>query len=186
QLRVRLWRVLPWDPSVLSGEPGGALWVPRALQGTGRHDAPERYGCLYLAEAAVSAVAESLAPFRGTGDLGPELLVRSGRQLAVAELELDDHAVLIDLDDPAMLVAESLRPSTVATGHRDTTQSYALGQFLRHPEAAGLRWWSTLEASWIHVTLFDRALGAAKVSGVQPLGVDDEAVITAAAHLGLA
>jgi len=91
---VRLWRVLPWDPSTSVGEPDDALWVPRAFQGTGRHDAPDRYGCLYLAEAAVSAVAEMLAPFRGTGDLRPELLVRSGRQLALAELELDAHAVL--------------------------------------------------------------------------------------------
>jgi hypothetical protein len=64
---VRLWRVLPWDPSVPVGRPGHALWVPREYQGNGRHDAPDRYGCLYLAEVAVSAVAEMLAPFRGTG-----------------------------------------------------------------------------------------------------------------------
>ncbi len=183
---MRLWRVLPWDPSASAGEPGDALWVPQAFQGTGRHDAPDRYGCLYLAEAAVSAVAEMLAPFRGTGDLRPELLVRSGRQLALAELELDAHAVLIDLDDPAILAAETLRPSIVATGHRETTQAYAVRQFERHPDAAGLRWWSTLEASWILVTLFDRALGAVNVHEVRLLGVDDQAVITAAAYLGLA
>jgi len=183
---VRLWRVLPWDPSATAGEPGDALWVPRALQGTGRHDAPDRYGCLYLAEAAVSAVAQMLAPFRGTGDLQPELLVRSGRQLALAELELDGHAVLVDLDDPAVLAAETLRPSIVATGRRGITQAYAVRQFERHPDAAGLRWWSTLEASWIHVTLFDRALGAVNVQGVRILAIDDEAVTIAAAHLGLA
>ncbi len=183
---MRLWRVLPWDPSMSVGEPDDALWVPRAFQGTGRHDAPDRYGCLYLAEAAVSAVAEMLAPFRGTGDLRPELLVRSGRQLALAELELDAHAVLIDLDDPTVLAAETLRPSIVATSRRGITQAYAVSQFERHPGAAGLRWWSTLEASWIHVTLFDRALGAVNVRSVRLLGVDDETVVTAAAHLGLA
>ena len=59
-------------------------------------------------------------------------------------------------------------------------------QFERHPDAAGLRWWSTLEASWIHVTLFDRALGALAVLGVRALAIDDEAVTSAAAHLGLA
>lgn len=183
---MRLWRVLPWDPSATLREPGGALWVPRAFQGTGRHDAPDRYGCLYLAEDAVSAVAEMLAPFRGTGDLSSELLVRSGRQLALAELELDAHAVLVDLDDPAVLAAEMLRPSIVATGHRGATQAYAVRQFEHHPDAAGLRWWSTLEASWIHITLFDRGLSAVNVQGVHLLGVDDEAVITAAEHLGLA
>ena len=183
---MRLWRVLPWDPSAAAGAPGGALWVPRAFQGTARHDAPDRYGCLYLAEDAVSAVAEALAPFRGTGDLRPELLIRSGRPLALAELELDDGALLVDLDDPAVLAAEVLRPSIVATGKRPVTQAYAVQQFERHPDAAGLRWWSTLEASWIHVTLFDRALGAVAVLGVRALAIDDEAVTSAAAHLGLA
>ncbi|MCP9489226.1 MAG: RES family NAD+ phosphorylase [Solirubrobacteraceae bacterium MAG38_C4-C5] len=183
---MRLWRVLPWDPSAPAAAPGAALWVPRAFQGTARHDAPDRYGCLYLAEDAVSAVAEALAPFRGTGDLRPELLVRSGRQLALAELELDVRAVLVDLDNPAVLATEALRPSIVATGRRSVTQAYAVRQFARHPDAAGLRWWSTLEASWIHVTLFDRALGALTVHNVHALGIDDEPVATAAAHLGLA
>ncbi len=59
-------------------------------------------------------------------------------------------------------------------------------QFERHPGAAGLRWWSTLEASWIHVTLFDRALSSVNVQGVHPHSVDDEPVATAAAYLGLA
>jgi hypothetical protein len=48
---------MPWDPSAQVGQPGHALWIPREYQGKGRHDAPDRYGCLYLAEAAVSAVA---------------------------------------------------------------------------------------------------------------------------------
>lgn len=182
---MRLWRVLPWDPSAAVGAPGDALWVPRAFQGNARHDAPDLYGCLYLAEDAVSAVAEALAPFRGTGDLRPELLVRSGRQLALAELELDAGAVLIDLDEPAVLEAEALRPSIVATGRRAITQAYAVRQFERHPDAAGLRWWSTLEAGWIHVTLFDRALGGVTVQSAHALAVDDEAVTLAAAYLGL-
>lgn len=62
----------------------------------------------------MSAVAELLALFRGTGDPRPELLVRPGRQLALAELELDAHTVLVDLDDPAVLAADTLRPSIVA------------------------------------------------------------------------
>ncbi len=183
---MRLWRVLPWDPSAAAGAPGDALWIPRAFQGTARHDNPDRYGCLYLAEDAVSAVAETLAPFRGTGGLRPELLIRSGRQLALAELELDAGAVLVDLDAPAVLAAEALRPSIVATSRRAVTQAYAVRQFEHHPGAAGLRWWSTLEASWIHVTLFDRALGGVTVQSVRALVVDDEAVTIAAAHLGLA
>lgn len=183
---MRLWRVLPWDPAAPADGPGGALWVPRAFQGTGRHDDRERYGCLYLAEDATSAVAEALAPFRGTGDLGPELLARLGRPLALADLELDDGATLIDLDDPGVLAAEALRPSIVATGRRTVTQAYAARLHDAHPTPAGLRWWSTLEASWINVTLFDRALSALAVREVTTLTMQDEPVLEAATHLGLA
>jgi hypothetical protein len=181
-----LWRILPWDPSAPLGRTGHALWVPREYQGSGRHDAPDRYGCLYLAEEAVSAVAEMLAPFRGTGDLHPDLLVRYGRQLALAELELADHAELVDLDEPTVLVNESLRPSVVATSQRSVTQAYAVAQFERHSEAAGLRWWSTLESSWIQITLFDRAINELRVHSVQILSVDAAAVTAAATYLGLA
>ena len=181
-----LWRVLPWDPSARPARPGGALWFPRPFQGTGRHDGPARYGCLYVTEAAASAIAEALAPFRGTGELRPELLARLGRPLALAELELAADRALIDLDDPAVLVAERLRPSAVATTHRASTQEYAARLFDAHPEAAGLRWWSTLEASWINVTLFDRAVPALRVRGVRPLATGDDDVREAARFLGLA
>ena len=182
---MRLWRVLPWDPLAPLGEPGHPLWVPRALQGTGRHDAPDHYGCLYLAEDATSAVAEVLAPFRGTGAVEPELLLRSGRQLALAEFELSPDAQLVDLDDPIVLAAEVLRPSIVATSRRAITQSYALRLFERHPAAAGLRWWSAIEAAWLHITLFHRALGALQPLSVQALTVHEEVVVKAAEHLGL-
>jgi hypothetical protein len=182
---VRLWRVLPWDPSAAAGQPGHALWVPREFQGSGRHDAPDVYGCLYLAEVPVSAVAETLAPFRGTGDLHVDMLIRSGRPLFLAELELDAAANLIDLDSPAVLAAEMLRPSVVATRERSITQAYAAALFERHPDAAGLRWWSTLESSWLQVTLFDRALPAIDIGEITALAVDHDAVTAAAAHLGL-
>jgi hypothetical protein len=182
---VILWRVLPWDPSARPANPGGALWFPRPFQGTGRHDSPARYGCLYVTESAASAIAEALAPFRGTGDLRPELLARMGRPLAVAELELGGDGALIDLDDPAVLAAERLRPSQVATTRRALTQEYAARLFDSHPDAPGLRWWSTLEASWINVTLFDRAVPELTVRAVRPLAASDEDVREAARFLGL-
>jgi RES domain len=186
---VKLWRVLPWDPQARPEAPGGALWFPRPFQGTGRHDDPARYGCLYVCESPVSAIAEALAPFRGTGELNAELLVRMGRPLALAELELAAERsalTLVDLDDPATLTAEALRPSQVATGRRAATQAYAARLFDAHPEAAGLRWWSTLEASWINVTLFDRAAPRLTVREVRPLDAGDEDVRAAARFLGLA
>ena len=181
---MNLWRVLPWDPSARPAAPGGPLWFPRPFQGTARHDNPARYGCLYATETPVSALAEALAPFRGTGDLQPEMLTRMGRPLALAQLELRG-AELLDLDDPAMLVDADLRPSQVATNHRDVTQADAARLFDAHPDAAGLRWWSTLEASWINATLFDRAAGGLRVREVRAVRPDDEDVRAAAAFLGL-
>jgi RES domain len=181
---VILWRVLPWDPSARPATPGGALWFPRPFQGTARHDNPARYGCLYAAEEPATAIAETLAPFRGTGDLEPEMLVRMGRPLALARLELRG-APLLDLDDPAVLVDAGLRPSQVATGHREVTQPDAARLFDVHPDAAGLRWWSTLEASWLCATVFDRAARHLRVRAVEPLHPGDEHVRAAAAFLGL-
>lgn len=180
-----LWRVLPWDPSARPREPGGPLWFPRPFQGTARHDNPSRYGCLYATEAAISAVAEALAPFRGTGDLHPEMLVRTGRPLALAELELDDAAPLLDLDDPRVLAAQDLRPSQVAAGDRTATQAYAARLHDDQPDAAGLRWWSTLEGSWINVTLFDRAAGHLRARAVDQLAPGHDEVRAAARFLGL-
>jgi len=182
---VILWRVLPWDPSARPAAPGGPLWFPRPFQGAARHDDPARYGCLYAAEDPVSAVAEALAPFRGTGDLLPEMLTRMGRPLALAELALDDGAELIDLDDPAVLQREGLRPSQVATTRRARTRQDAVRLFDAHPGAAGLRWWSTLEASWINATLFDRAAGRLRARGIRALQPGDEEVTAAARFLGL-
>ena len=68
---------------------GGALWFPRMLQGNGRHDAPQRYGCLYVSEEPLSTVVEQLAPFVGTKLAAPDL-VRGGLPLALAALELPD------------------------------------------------------------------------------------------------
>jgi hypothetical protein len=181
---VILWRVLPWDPSARPRATGGALWFPRPFQGTARHDNPARYGCLYVTEEPVSAIAEALAPFRGTGDLLPGMLTRMGRALALARLELRDPE-LLDLDDPAVLAEAGLRPSRVATHRRDVTQGDAARLFDAHPGAAGLRWWSTLEASWINVTLFDRAARGLRVRGVRALEPGEEDVRAAAGFLGL-
>jgi hypothetical protein len=182
---VILWRLLPWQPDVRSTSPGGALWFPRPLQGAGRHDNPDRYGCLYVGESPVSVVAEGLAPFRGVRVLTSGMLVRAGVPLALAQLELHEGSRLIDLDDPPVLIDARLRPSEVATSLRTVTQSYALRLFDEHPELLGLRWWSTIEASLINLTLFDRALPSLKVIDITSLTLGHPTVRTAADLLGL-
>jgi hypothetical protein len=184
---LRLWRVLPWDGRARPREPGGALWFPRPFQGSSRHDNPDRYGCLYVTEHPASAVAEALAPFRGSGELDASMLERGGAPLALVAIDVPDDAELVDLDEPRVLRAERLRPSTVATRTRTVTQAYAAALHERHPDAAGLRWWSTLESSWINVTLFDRAARRLRSRPPQHLAMTgDPAVEEAAALLGLA
>lgn len=179
-----LFRCFPWNGAAESGGRGGALWFPRPFQGEGRHDAPERYGCLYVSAQPVAAVVEQLARFAGTS-LGPTDLVREGLPLALAALSLSDGALLVDLDEPLVLAEEGLRPSRVGTGDRTVTQADAAVLQDRHPDAAGLRWWSLHESGWANVTLFDRAAEELAVESVDPLELDDDVVREAARFLGL-
>ncbi len=110
---------------------------------------------------------------------------RAGRPLLLAEINLGETGQVIDLDDPATLVAEHLRPSTVATRQRLITQAQAASLYRADPGAAGLKWWSTFEATWAQLTLFDRAAGLLDLASVTQLTVELSAVHEAAAFLGL-
>ncbi|HUF48426.1 MAG TPA: hypothetical protein VMM93_11470 [Vicinamibacterales bacterium] len=180
-----LFRCFAWNPGAGAAEPDGPLWFARPYQGDGRHDNPEVYGCLYSADRPLSPVVEQLARFRGTA-LHPSLLSRRGLTLALAELELDNDARLLDLDDPVVLRREGLRPSRVATRDRAVTQPQARRLYDTHENAVGLRWWSVHEASWLNVTLFDRASAELSIRSVHPLAITDSVVAAAAEFCGLA
>jgi RES domain len=181
---VTLYRCFAWRQGAGRDAPDGPLWFPRILQGDGRHDNPDHYGCLYLSDRAVSCIVEQFAAFRGQR-LTAALLRRRGLPLALARIELDDRRGLVDLDDPAVLKRERLPPSRVATRQRSITQPRALDLFRRHPAAAGLRWWSTWEALWANVTIFDRAAAALTVADVAELTMDTPALLEAAELFGL-
>lgn len=180
-----LHRCFAWDRRVAPDQEGGPLWIATAYQGGGRHDNPDVFGCLYVATSAASGLVEQLAPFRGNV-LRPEFLVRRGLPLAVAEIELDDAAELVDLDEPEVLRANELRPSLVATRRREITQPQALELYRRHGRSAGLRWWSTFEALWTNVTLFDRAAPLLRLVDVRRVDINDAVLREAADLLGLA
>jgi RES domain-containing protein len=180
---VILYRCFAWSEHARPAAPDGPLWFPREFQGEGRHDNPDLYGCLYLADREVSCVVEQLARFRGQR-LSASLLRRRGLPLGLAALELDG-APLLDLDDPRVLTRERLRPSLVATRSRDVTQPQARALHEKHADAAGLRWWSSYEAQWANVTLFERAARSLHVESVRVLTLDDPAVIEAADFFGL-
>ena len=178
-----LHRCFAWNPDARDDATDGPLWFPRMYQGEGRHDNPDTYGCLYLADRPVSCIAEQLGAFRGQR-LVASLLRRRGLPLALADIELDDTATLLDLDDPVVLTGERLRPSRVATRDRSVTQPQALAVY-RDTDALGLRWWSIHESLWANYTLFDRSVSALSVAEVRPLELGDPAVAEAAEFLGL-
>ena len=177
-------RCFAWNEHANDPDPDGPLWFPRPFQGEGRHDNPDLYGCLYVSDRPLASIVEQLARFRGQRML-PSLLRRRGLPLGLAELELDDPANLVDLDDPMVLRRERLRPSQIATRRRDTTQPQARKLYEQHRDAAGLRWWSTYESSWANVTLFDRAARTVSVRSVRALKIDDPDVVDAADFFGL-
>lgn len=179
-----LYRCLPWDETAAESAPGGALWFPRPLQGEGRHDAPDRYGCLYVSEEPAAAVAEWLAPLAGTALAACDLR-RTRLPLALAALRLGATATLVDLDEPLVLARVGLRPSRVATTDRRRSQADARALWERDSEAVGVRWWSALDARWAHVTLFDRAEPHLSAESVSTLELTDGVVGEAAAYLGL-
>ena len=179
-----LYRCLAWSERAAPDSPDGPLWFPRPYQGEGRHDNPAAYGCLYVSDQPLSCVVEQLARFRGQR-LTAALLRRRGLPLALAELELPDDSELVDLDEPAVLRRERLRPSRVATRERDVTQPQALALHERHADAAGLRWWSTFESLWANVTLFDRAAPGLRLASVRALNLASDEIAAAAEFLGL-
>jgi hypothetical protein len=73
----------------------------------------------------------------------------------------------------------------VAPRHRAVTQPPARQLHDRHPRAAGLRWWSVHEASWMNVTLFERGAAQLRVRSVRALSVGDPVVVEAADFFGL-
>jgi hypothetical protein len=181
---VIIYRCFAWAERARAAQRDGPLWFPRIYQGEGRHDNPEVYGCLYLADRELSCVVEQLARFRGRR-LVPASLLRRGLPLALAAIELPDSATLVDLDDPAVLAAHALRPSLVATRDRTYTQPQALALHQAQPAPAGLRWWSVFEALWANVTVFDRAAPFLRLADVRRLDLGDDAVRAAADVLGL-
>jgi hypothetical protein len=179
-----LYRSFPLLQGALPAEEGGPLYAPRYLQGHGRHDNPDRYGALYVSEAPESVVAELLRYLR-RHDVSDTDLLSEGRPYSLVAIDNAELGGLLDLDDPRTLMERELRPSGVATGNRQLTRRVAVDIY--EEGVPGFRWWSTIEASWINVTLFvDRALPFLRVVGVaQPLTVGHPAVREAAEVVGV-
>ena len=150
-MTLALHRVFPWDERAPKGAPFAPDYVP-PHQGSGRFDLVDG-PVLYLGETPDHPVAEVLQGFRGR-PFTDAFLRRFGPPLALVRITLPDDvaAGVVDLDDPARLLALSLRPSEVASDDRSRTREIAAR--LRDGGATGLRWWSRLTGDWHGVVLF--------------------------------
>ncbi|MEA2640034.1 MAG: hypothetical protein QOF51_1428 [Chloroflexota bacterium] len=180
-----LYRVFPLRPDARSDEAGGPLYVPRAHQGAGRHDHPDRHGALYLSRVPESAVAEHIQEFRGQTLGDADLRLVGGAHYALATFDDSALTQLVDLDDLIELANRQLRPSMVATRDRTVTQGIAMRIFEEGMQ--GLRWWSTLVATWSNVTLFAERASAflALASRPEPLSIHHPVLQTAAQRVGV-
>lgn len=180
-----LFRFFPYHPDAHPRSEGGALFVPRSLQGRGRHDGPDAYGALYAARDRASVVAEHLRRYQRQVVEPPDLWWAPGLPYGLAALSDSALPALLDLDDPENLAARKLRPSGVATARRKGTQRWA--RALHGEKVIGFEWWSTIEASWINVTLFaERAVHRLELAAEpEPLGLDHPAVREAADVVGV-
>jgi hypothetical protein len=176
--------VFPRAAGAEPAEPGGPFHVPRFDQGRGRHDNPDSYGALYLSRVPISPVAEVLREHRGRPFIESILLSEDAR-LSLASIDERELSALLDLDDPRNLVRRELRPSRMATRNRDFTQPIALRLYDEGVE--GFEWWSTIEASWINVTLFeDRVTDRLTVAEEpEPLTLEHPIVREAAEAVGV-
>lgn len=159
--------------------------MARDRQGSGRHDAPDKYGAWYCSLDAVSAVAESIQFARGQILTDGDLVRPAGAVRALVELRLAASVAVPDLDDPRELVVRRIRPSQAATLRRAVTQRIASSIF--DEGAPGFLWWSTLEAEWINATLFHERVRArvSIAANPQPLSVRLEEVRDAAGRIGV-
>lgn len=159
-----LFRLFPWTDGAAPGDEGGPLHVPWTLQGGGRHDNPDRYPAFYVSRIRASVVAEHLRRLRGQVVGDRDLRDEGERPYAIAAIDDDALSGVLDLDDPSNLARRQLRPSAMATRHRRVTRRIALGIY--EEGVNGFEWWSTVEGSWINVTLFaNRALDALRLAG---------------------
>jgi hypothetical protein len=174
-LTLALHRVFPWDERAAAGAPFSPSFVP-VLQGSGRFDLNDS-PVLYLGESAEHAVAEMLQGFRG----------RPFAAATLRRIDVPDELAtsIVDLDDPAQLLALGLRPSDVVSDDRARTRAIAARVYA--DGATGLRWWSKLSGDWHGVVLFlSHAPFDRLAPGVpEPLTSSHPAVIGACRQLGI-
>ncbi|MBE4719556.1 RES family NAD+ phosphorylase [Pseudarthrobacter sp. AB1] len=174
------WRVLNWHPSATDPASNGHPLYIWPRQGAGRVDDPDRgYKVLYVGDTAEGAVAEAFGRYSAwTSDiLAPPPGTPYGTRKAL--VKYTGEPAILDLDDPEVLLEWSLRPSSVVSRDRDSTQQWARS-IHDTGDYAGLSWWSFYEPRWASLGLWDTS-GLTVAGPPEPLTMDHDAVQEAAA-----
>lgn len=131
------------------------LYIAVDRQGLGRFDNPHLYAALYAAVTPEGAVGETFGNLARwpRHELERE---KEGRPRCLVTLELADGVNVVDLDDPAVLLRQRLRPSDVVRRNRDRTREVAneIWRGQRDAGVRGLRWWSYWRPEWTVLVLW--------------------------------
>lgn len=149
-----VYRVVPFLSKAKPGTPGHPMYLP-ANQGAGRWDNPDHYLTMYVATSPEAAIGETFAAHAvWTREvLIPPRLNGAVRRLGIYETSAGGHPPL-DLDDAAMLLERSVRPSQVVIRDRERTQQIALDAFLEG-RWSGVKWWSMHWPEWVLQALWE-------------------------------
>ena len=174
------WRVLNWHPSASDPSSNGHPLYIWPRQGAGRVDDPDReYKVLYVGDSPEGAVAEAFGRYlTWTPDiLAPPPGTPYGTRKALVRYTGDP--AILDLDDPQVLLDWSLRPSSVVSRDRDSTQQWARAIY-DTGTVEGLSWWSFYEPRWASIGLWD-VKGLQVAGEPEPLTMEHDAIQEAAA-----
>lgn len=177
------YRVFPYVPTASAGSPGHPLYEHRPQRG-GRIDHPDYY-TWYLAREASGACGETFGNIGQWSEDMFDVPFITGARRALGVFRLPDDLRICDLDDPAQLVTQQIRPTQVIIRNLAVTSAWGHRIWSQHdPAIAGRRWqavqwwsyhrpvWRVL-ATW-HPPDFDH---------VEPLDLTHPAIVDAAEAL---
>lgn len=152
---MEFWRVLNYNAAAADPSSNGHPLYIWPRQGAGRVDDPDHdYLILYVGDSAEGAIAEAFGSYSAWRPeiLDPPPAAPAGTVKALVRYEGDP--AILDLDDPGVLQDWALRPSSVVSRDRASTQQWARSMY-ETGDYAGVSWWSFYEPRWASYGLWD-------------------------------
>jgi RES domain len=113
---------------------------------------------LYAGDTIAGSIAEAFGRFDSWDadviEADPARGDLPGSRYALATYEIAQGRPICNLDDPAELQAQGLRPSRVVTRDRSVTQAWATSIY-ESRRFAGVSWWSYYEPEWRSLGIWD-------------------------------